>query len=157
MSSLNKVMIIGNLGADPDVRYTSSNTAVATLSVATSERYRDSNGELQERTEWHRIVAWSKLAELCQNYLKKGSKAYFEGSIHTRQWEDKEGQKRYSTEIKAFNIILLPSSVMGGSGGGGAAEYNNSKSQNRPSMAASADVTDFNENAINDVDDDLPF
>lgn len=150
-------MIIGNLGADPEVRYTSGNTAVATMNVATSDRYRDNNGEMQERTEWHRIVAWGKLAEVCQNYLKKGSKAYFEGPIQTRQWEDKEGQKRYTTEIKALNIILLPSPNQGGSAAGSNAEYNNATSQSRTSMAASGDVNNFSENTINDVDDDLPF
>lgn len=153
MSGLNKAMIIGNLGADPEVRYTSSNTAVATMNVATSERYRDNNGEMQERTEWHRVVAWGKLAEVCQSYLKKGSKAYFEGPIQTRQWEDKDGQKRYTTEIKALNMLLLPSSNQGGTGG----DYSSNVSPSKTSMAASGDVTDFNENAMNDVDDELPF
>ncbi|MEX2364114.1 MAG: single-stranded DNA-binding protein, partial [Balneolaceae bacterium] len=81
MSSLNKAMLIGNLGQDPEVRYTQSNTAVATLNIATSERYKDSNGEYQEKTEWHRVIAWSRLAEICQQYLKKGSKVYIEGPI----------------------------------------------------------------------------
>src|SRR5690554_7863187 len=98
MSSLNKAMIIGRLGSDPEVRYTQSNTAVATLSIATSERFKDSNGEYQERTEWHRVVAWSRLAEICQQYLKKGSLVYIEGPIQTRSWEDKDGQKKYMTD-----------------------------------------------------------
>lgn len=102
-------MIIGNLGADPEVRYTQNNTAVANLSVATTERYKDRNGELQERTEWHRVVAWGRLAEICQEYLKKGSLVYFEGRIETNQWEDKEGQKRYTTEIRALEMQILDS------------------------------------------------
>lgn len=146
MSSLNKAMVIGRLGADPDVRYTQSNTAVATMSVATTERYKDRNGELQENTEWHRIVAWSRLAEICQQYLKKGSLVYFEGPIQTREWEDKDGQKRYTTEIKALNMQMLDS--RGDSGGGSAPA---SKS-NRPSKET-VEIDD----SFDDMDDDLPF
>lgn len=102
-------MIIGRLGADPEVRYTQNNTAVANIRVATNERYRDSNGELQETTEWHRVVAWGRLAETCQQLLKKGSQVYFEGPVQTRSWEDKEGQKQYMTEIKALSMQLLDS------------------------------------------------
>lgn len=146
MSSLNKAMVIGRLGADPEVRYTQSNTAVATLSVATTERYRDRNGEQQENTEWHRIVAWGRLAEICQQYLKKGSLAYFEGPIQTREWEDKEGQKRYTTEIKALNMQMLDSrgdqsSGMAPSQGG---------SQKQPQTAEL-------DSSFDDMDDDLPF
>ena len=150
MSSLNKAMVIGRLGADPEVRYTQSNTAVATLSVATTERYKDRNGEQQENTEWHRIVAWGRLAEICQEYLKKGSLAYFEGPIQTRQWEDKDGQKRYTTEIKALNMQMLDSRGDMGSGGGAPASRN-SGGQNEP-VGSSVDVGDFD-----DMDDDLPF
>lgn len=107
MSSLNKAMIIGRLGADPELRHTQSNIAVATLSVATSEKYKDKSGELIEKTQWHRIVAWGRLAEICEKYLKKGSLAYFEGPIETREWTDKEGVKRYTTEIKALNMQML--------------------------------------------------
>lgn len=141
MSSLNKAMIIGNLGTDPEVRYTQQNTAVATLSIATSEKFRDSNGELQERTEWHRVVAWGKTAEICQSYLKKGSKVFVEGPIQTRSWEDKDGQKRYTTEIKALNLVMLDS--RGASG----------DSAPQPMNAASS----FNSNDLDNVDDDLPF
>ncbi len=148
MSSLNKAMIIGNLGADPDVRYTQNNTAVATMSVATSERYKDGSGEWQERTEWHRVVAWSKLAEICQNYLKKGSKVYFEGPIQTRQWEDKEGQKRYTTEIKALNMVMLDRKEDGAGGGGD----NRSSGGNNTASAAA-----FQDSDMDNIDDDLPF
>src|SRR5690625_7025845 len=109
MSSLNKATIIGRLGQDVEVRNTQSGTAVATLSVATSEKYKDKSGELIEKTQWHRIVAWGRLAEICQQYLKKGSLAYFEGPIETREWTDKEGVKRYTTEIKALSMQMLDS------------------------------------------------
>ena len=107
MSSHNRATIIGNLGADPEVRHTQNNTAVATLSIATSERYKDRDGQQVEKTEWHRVVAWAKLAEICQKYLKKGDKVYIEGPIQTREWKDKDGQKRYTTEIKALNMVML--------------------------------------------------
>src|SRR5690625_6958080 len=103
MSSLNKAMIIGRLGADPEVRYTQSNTAVATLNVATNERFKDRNGELQERTEWHRVVAWGRLAEICQEYLKKGSQVYIEGPIQTREWEDRD---RKSTRLNSSHVAI---------------------------------------------------
>lgn len=145
MSSLNKAMIIGRLGQDPDVRYTQSNTAVANMSIATSERYKDSTGEWKENTEWHRVVAWGRLAEICQEYLKKGSLVYIEGPIQTRQWEDKEGQTRYTTEIKALTMTMLDSK-----GSGGGASQKSDKSQ-----PVSSNV-DLNDN-LDDIDDDLPF
>jgi single-strand DNA-binding protein len=146
MSSLNKAMIIGRLGSDPDVRYTQSNTAVATMSVATTERYKDRNGELQENTEWHRVVAWSRLAEICQQYLKKGSLVYFEGPIQTREWEDKDGQKRYTTEIKALSMQMLDSK--GDSGG--------SQSKAPQGNTAPAKAVEIDD-SFDDMDDDLPF
>lgn len=145
MSTLNKAMIIGRLGADPEVRYTQSNTAVATLSIATNERYKDSNGEFQESTEWHRVVAWGRLAEVCQQYLKKGSQVYIEGSIQTRQWEDREGQKRFTTEIKARTMTMLDS--RGGGQGMGEAPSQQSEQGSKAGV---------NQN-LDDVDDDLPF
>ena len=102
-------MLIGRLGQDPEVRYTQSNTAVATLNLATNERYRDSNGEYQDKTEWHRVVAWGRTAEVCQQYLSKGSMIYVEGPLQTREWEDKQGQKRYTTEVKALQMTMLDS------------------------------------------------
>jgi single-strand DNA-binding protein len=144
MGSLNKAMIIGRLGADPEVRYTQSNTAVATMNIATTEKYRDSNGEMQESTEWHRVVAWNKLAEICQKYVKKGSQIYVEGPIQTRQWEDKEGQKRYTTEIKVLTLQLLDSRPDGG-------ESRGERSASVGKGAPTAPVID------DSVDDDLPF
>lgn len=146
MSSLNKAMIIGRLGSDPEVRYTQSNTAVATMNVATNERYKDSNGEQQERTEWHRVVAWGRLAEICQQYVKKGSLVYFEGPIQTREWEDKEGQKRYTTEIKALSMQMLDSR---GDGNGQAIPATSSAS-------AGKKVAEL-DSSFDDMDDDLPF
>ncbi|MCH8568524.1 MAG: single-stranded DNA-binding protein [Balneolales bacterium] len=160
MSSLNKAMIIGNLGADPEVRYTQSNTAVATLSVATSERYKDSNGDLQERTEWHRVVAWGKLAEICQSYLKKGSKVYLEGPIQTRSWEDKDGQKKYTTEIKALNMVMLDrkdDSMGGGDSGYSQAAAGSGAMNSGKQNSTSASPTTFNNNDLDNVEDDLPF
>ncbi len=107
--SVNKVILIGNLGADPEVRYTANGTAVANFNIATSEQWNDKQGERQERTEWHRIVVWSKLAELCAEYLGKGRKVYVEGRMQTRQWEDREGNKRYTTEVVAQNVTFLDS------------------------------------------------
>jgi len=106
--SLNKVTLIGNLGKDPELRYTNSGVPVATFSLATNEQWKDNEGNVQERTEWHNIVAWQKLAEICAEYLKKGSKVYIEGRIQTRSWDDKNtGQKRYITEIIAGDMIML--------------------------------------------------
>lgn len=108
--SVNKVILIGNLGADPDVRTTGQGQMVATLSIATSERFKDRDGAQQERTEWHRVVLWGKTAELAQRYLQKGRKVYVEGRIQTRSWDDPQsGQKRYSTEVVASELTFLDS------------------------------------------------
>ena len=108
--SLNKVMLIGNLGKDPELRYTSSGVAVATFPLATNESWKDQDGNTQERTEWHNIVAWRKLAEICGEWLKKGKKVYIEGRIQTRSYDDKNtGTKKYMTEIVADSMIMLDS------------------------------------------------
>ncbi len=114
--AVNKAIIIGNLGQDPEVRYTQSGTAVANFSVATTEKWKDKDGNSQEQTEWHRIVAFARLAEICGEYLSKGSKVYIEGRIQTRQWEDKDGNKRYTTEIVAREMKMLD--TKGGNGSG---------------------------------------
>lgn len=119
MASLNKVMLIGNLGADPEVRYTSGGTAVANFRIATTEVWNSKDGERQERTEWHRIVVWGKQGENCGAYLRKGRSVHVEGRIQTREWEDREGQKRYTTEIVADRVTFLGSRGEGGGGGGG--------------------------------------
>ena len=111
MASVNKVILVGNLGADPDVRYTPSGVAVANFSVATKETWKDkSTGEKKEQTEWHKIVAWRRLGEICGEYLRKGSQVYIEGSLQTRAWEDKEGSKRWTTEVVAYKMQMLGSS-----------------------------------------------
>jgi single-strand DNA-binding protein len=116
--SLNKVMLIGNLGRDPEIKYTTNSVAVANFTIATNEVRRDKDGNQTEKTEWHNIVAWSKLAEICEKYLKKGNKVYIEGRLQTRTYDDKNtGQKKYFTEIVADNMIMLDS--RGGAGGGG--------------------------------------
>ena len=104
---LNKVLLMGNLGRDPEVRFTTGGTSVANFSIATNESRKDKNGQLQEKTEWHRIVVWGKLAELCGEYLKKGRQAFIEGRLQTREWTDKEGKKNYSTEIVAHNVQFI--------------------------------------------------
>ncbi len=145
--SLNKAMIIGNLGADPEVRSTSSGTRVATLSVATSRRWTSRSGQEEERTEWHRIVCWDKLGEICERYLKKGDRVYIEGRIEYRQWEGQDGQTRYTTEIRAREMIML-----GGSGDAGPAPARRRGGYGAPSD----DFAEFSSDAVAG-EDDLPF
>jgi single-strand DNA-binding protein len=115
MGSVNKVILVGNLGRDAELRYTPGGAAVATLNLATTEVWNDKQNQRQEKTEWHRIILWGKQAESLQEYLTKGKQIYVEGRLQTRQWDDKDGNKRYTTEIKADRITLLG----GGRGGGG--------------------------------------
>ena len=107
MASINKVILVGNLGADPDVRYTASGNPVCTLSVATSERFKNRDGGLQTITEWHKVVLFRRLAEIASQYLRKGSSAYFEGQLKTRKWNDKNGLERYTTEVEVHELQLL--------------------------------------------------
>ena len=118
--SVNKVILVGRLGRDPETRYTGGGQAVANFSMATDESYKDKNGERQKRTEWHRITAWGKLAEICQQYLKKGAMVYIEGRIQSREWQDKEGQKRTSYDIVANTMKMLSSRAEGAAAGIGA-------------------------------------
>ena len=144
---VNKAIIVGTLGQDPEVRYTANGGAVANISVATNESWRDkATGEAQERTEWHRIVMFGKLAEIAQQYLKKGSQAYFEGRIQTRKWQDQSGNDRYSTEIVANEMQML-----GGrsGGGGGAPMESGGQSQSKPAAPETA--------PMDDGFDDIPF
>ncbi len=113
MRGVNKVILIGNLGRDPEVRYTQGGSAVATLNIATSDSWTDQSGQKQERTDWHRVIVWRKLAEIAKEYLSKGQRVYIEGRIQTRSWDDRDGNKRYTTEIVANQMIML-----GGRGGG---------------------------------------
>ncbi|MEE3234754.1 MAG: single-stranded DNA-binding protein [Candidatus Latescibacterota bacterium] len=145
MAGVNKVIIVGNLGQDPEVRYTPSGAAVANFSVATSENWKDkTTGEQREQTEWHNIVVWNRTAELVKEYLKKGSKVYIEGSLQTRSWDDESsGQKRYKTEIRGNNIQFLDRRE--GSGGGNSGMGNGDPGPTPPPFNSGED------------DDDLPF
>ena len=109
MASINKVILIGNLGRDPEVRYTTNGKAVANFTMATTEKWKDAQGERQEKTEWHRIVVWGKQAEIAGEYLRKGRSVYVEGSLQTREWTDRDGNKRYTTEINAQRFQMLGS------------------------------------------------
>ena len=115
MGSVNKVILIGNLGADPELKYTPSNRPVCNLSLATNEVFKDKSGQRQERTEWHRVTVWGDQAENCSKYLSKGRTVYVEGRLQTRSWDDKEGKKRYSTDVVADRVVFL--SAGGGEGG----------------------------------------
>lgn len=159
MASVNKVILVGNLGADPEVRYMSNGEAVANVRLATTESWKDKNsGEKREVTEWHRVVFYRKLAEIVGQYLKKGSSVYIEGRIRTRKWQDKEGQERYTTEIEANEMQMLGGRSGGGGGGGysgGEAEYGGSmpsQSQSAPRPAPAKKAPSFE-----DMDDDIPF
>jgi single-strand DNA-binding protein len=116
--SVNKVILLGNLGKDPEVKYTPSGTPVAKITLATNERFKDKSGEWQDRTEWHNVVLWQRLAEIAGEYLKKGGKVYIEGRLQTRSWDDKtSGQKKYMTEVVASDLVLLGGRGEGGGGG----------------------------------------
>ncbi|SMN10996.1 Single-stranded DNA-binding protein [uncultured Candidatus Thioglobus sp.] len=151
---VNKAIILGTLGQDPDIKYTPSGVAVVNISVATNEEWKDKNtGEKQERTEWHRIVFFGRLAEIVSEYLRKGSQVYIEGRIQTRKWQDKEGMDRYTTEIVGSEMQML-----GGKGGGGgerkADTYNQSPAQ---SDQPSAPPPPKPSQPSDDFDDDIPF
>ncbi|MEO7712924.1 MAG: single-stranded DNA-binding protein [Gemmatimonadaceae bacterium] len=167
--SLNKVTLIGNLGNDPEVRSTTGGNRVATFSLATSRSWNDASGSKQEKTEWHRCVVWntksSQLADIVEKYVKKGDKLYVEGRIEYRQWQDKENQTRYSTEINVRELIMLGGGSGGGSRSGGADVDSEAGGGTRARSAAPAkakagaggdDFEDF-PGALADEDDDLPF
>jgi single-strand DNA-binding protein len=156
--SLNRVQLIGNLGKDPEIKYTPQGTPVARITIATNERFKDKDGNWQDRTEWHNVTLWQRMAEIAGEYLKKGGKVYIEGRLQTRSWEDKQtGQKRYATDIVASDMILL-----GGRGEGGGGDYSGSSRgvtasggnnfdqrvpEHEPAAAASGPITD----------EDIPF
>jgi single-strand DNA-binding protein len=162
--SLNKVTLIGNLGNDPEVRATTGGNRVATFSLATSRTWNDASGAKQEKTEWHRCVVWntkgSQLADIVEKYVKKGDKLYVEGRIEYRQWQDKDGQTRYSTEINVRELIMIGGKGGGGDFGGGESAPPRRAAAPAPKAKAGAgggdDFEDF-PNALNDEDDDLPF
>jgi single-strand DNA-binding protein len=145
---VNKVILIGNLGQDPDLRFTSNGTAVCNMRVATSDSYKDADGNLVDKTEWHTVVAWRRLAEICGEYLKKGSQVYFEGSLQTRSYDDKDGVTRYVTEVQAREMTML------GSRAGG--DNNNFDNSRRPQQAAAGQEAGSGGDSF-EPDDDLPF
>ena len=156
MASVNKVILIGNLGADPETRYLPSGDAVTNIRIATTENWKDKSGEKQEHTEWHRVAFFGKTAEIAGEYLKKGSPVYVEGRIRTRKWQDKEGQERFSTEIVADRMQLLGGrgGSAGSSGGGGGGE---SMSREPASAASSAKAPARKGGGFDEMDDDIPF
>jgi len=167
---LNKVTLIGNLGSDPEVRSTTGGNRVATFSLATSRSWNDASGSKQEKTEWHRCVVWnskaSTLADIVERYVKKGDKLYVEGRIEYRQWQDKDGQTKYSTEINVRELIMLGSGRGSGGGGGDAGEGGSRAARPAPGAKAKAGAAagsgaseDFEEfpGALEEEDDDLPF
>ena len=119
--SVNKVILVGRLGQNPEVRYTPSGAAVANFSVATNESWTDKSGQKQDRTEWHKVVVWGKLAELCNQYLAKGRQVYLEGRLQTREWQDKDGQKKFTTEVQAQTVQFLGATAGAGAGTGASA------------------------------------
>lgn len=151
MASVNKVILVGNLGKDPETRYLPNGDAVANFSIATTEKFKDKSGAMQEHTEWHRISFFGRQAEIAGEYLKKGSPVYVEGSIRTRKWQDKEGQDRYTTEIRGDRLQLL------GSRGGG------SENMSRETAAAGAGSSGGEKRpagkkgGFDEMDDDIPF
>ncbi len=155
---VNKVIIVGNLGQDPEVRYMPNGNAVANITVATSESWKDQQGQMQERTEWHRIVLYRRLAEIAGEYLRKGSKVYLEGRLQTREWQDQQGQKRYTTEISANEMQMLDRRYTGtGAPAGG--QPASRPAQQRPAAGAPAGAAPgptYKEPPMN-FDDDIPF
>jgi single-strand DNA-binding protein len=157
MASVNKVILVGNLGRDPEMRYLPSGDAVANLRIATTEKYKDKSGAMQEATEWHTVAFFGKTAEVCGQYLKKGSQIYVEGSLRTRKWQDKEGNDRYTTEIRGDRMQML-----GGRAGGmadmddaGYAPPPPSASRSQPQGGAAR--APAKGGGFDDMDDDIPF
>lgn len=158
--SINKVILIGRLGQDPELKYTPSGSAVCNFSMATSESWTDKSGQKQEKTEWHRIVVWGKLSELCNQYLAKGRQCFVEGSLQTRSWEDQNGNKKYTTEINARNVQFLGGQANAGMGagnqnmnGGQQSQSNGQQNNNQGAMNQDYDISSDS----NFTADDIPF
>jgi single-strand DNA-binding protein len=154
--SVNKVILLGNVGKDPEVKFLPSGSAVANLTIATSERFKDKGGEWQERTEWHNLVAYQRLAEIIRDYVKKGNKLYIEGRIQTRSWDDKtSGEKKYRTEIIVAELVLLSGKADGESGGGGS--YNRGSSSSSYDQRGGSSSHDDLVSSTEITDYDMPF
>lgn len=154
MASVNKVILVGNVGRDPETRYMPSGDAMVNLSLATTDQWKDKNGERQERTEWHRIVIFGKTAEIAGQYLRKGSQIYIEGRLQTRKWTDKEGQERYTTEIVADRMQMLGSR---GSGSDVPFERDAGRSAAPEPRGESRPAQPPKPPSFDDIDDDIPF
>ena len=158
MASVNKVIIIGNLGRDPEMRYMPSGDAIANLRIATTDTWKDKEGNKQEATEWHSVVFFGKQAEICGQYLKKGGAVYVEGSLRTRKWQDKEGNDRYTTEIRGDRMQMLGG--RGGGGGGGSADYDAPPADSAPrggGGGGGGGKPSGGGGGFGDMDDDIPF
>ena len=159
MASVNKVILVGNLGRDPETRYTTGGDAVTNIRVATTDTWKDKNGEKQEKTEWHTVVFFGRQAEIAGEYLKKGRQVYVEGRLQTRKWQDKEGQDRYTTEIVADRMQML--GTREGGGASVAAEPTEREGASKPAAggrrAASAPPAKKDEKNVDELDDDIPF
>ncbi len=168
MASINKVIIVGNLGNDPEVKYMPSGGAVTNVSIATTDKYKDKNsGEMVEKTEWHRVVFFNRLAEIVGEYLRKGSQVYIEGKLQTRKWQDQSGQDRYTTEIVAREMQMLGGRASGaGAGAGGGGGYNAAPQQQAPQGGGGGNPNAPQQNStpqqqppasFDDFEDDIPF
>lgn len=155
MASVNKVILLGNLGRDPETRYSPDGAAITNVSIATSRKYKDSSGQLQEETEWHRVVFFGRLAEIAGEYLRKGRPVYVEGRLKTRKWTDKEGNDKYSTEIVAESMQLLGSRE--GGGGGADADEAGGRGAQREGGGRAAGGAKQQAPNIAEMDDDIPF
>jgi single-strand DNA-binding protein len=155
MASVNKVIIIGNLGRDPETRYMPDGGAITNISVATTDKWKDKNGEMQEKTEWHRVAFFGKLAEIAGEYLKKGSQVYVEGRLQTRKWQDKDGADKYTTEIVANQMQMLGSRP--GMGGGRAAEGGGAEEGGGGGSRPAAKAPAKSGGKFDDFEDDIPF
>jgi len=150
MGSVNKVILVGNLGRDAELRYTPGGAAVATLNLATTEVFKDREGQKKEDTQWHRVILWGKTAESLQDYLTKGKQIYVEGKLQTRKWKDKDGNDKYTTEVRGDRVVLLSGGGGGGGGGnrgGGGGEHAGDRAESQTESAGSVELTD----------DDIPF
>jgi single-strand DNA-binding protein len=156
MAGVNKVILIGNLGADPEIKYTQGNVPVANFRIATTENWKDQNGEWQERTEWHRIVAWRYLAERAERYLRKGKQVYIEGKLQTRSWEDQSGQKRWMTEVVAREMQMLGRREEGDDADGGGGRRG-ARAEGGSSDSSFQAPPYEDSPPSGDEDDDLPF
>ena len=152
MSGVNKVILVGNLGSDPEVRYTTGGSPMARFNIATTDSWTDKEGKKQERTEWHRIVVWGRMSEVCGEYLKKGRQVYIEGRLQTRSWDDKEGQKRYTTEVVAQTVQFL-----GGARGASQAGASDTQASGGSDVEGSASSSGAESAAFGPTDDDVPF